>query len=89
MLMYLQIYKYQPIVSDSLWAGDIAIKGVQDNAINMTDIMEAARSFNSSSGDSRYNADVDMNKDNAVNMGDIIIISRHFNATSGSYPGTL
>jgi len=73
----------------ALWAGDIAIKGVQDNAINMTDIMEAARSFNSSSGDSRYNADVDMNKDNAVNMGDIIIISRHFNATSGSYPGTL
>jgi hypothetical protein len=69
----------------ALWAGDIAINGVQDDAINMTDIMEVARSFNSAAGDGKYTADSDINKDNAVNMNDITIIARHFNAASVSY----
>lgn len=66
----------------ALWAGDMS----GDNAINMIDITKIARSFNSASGDGRFNADSDINKDNAVNMNDIVIIAKHFNTTSASYP---
>ncbi len=68
-----------------MWAGDISVAGVQDGAINMTDIMGIARAFNSSPGDGRYNADCDLNKDNAVNMSDIMIVAKHFNTTSLNY----
>ncbi len=68
-----------------VWAGDININGVQDNAINMTDIMEMAKAFNSVIGDGRYSAGSDVNKDNAVNMTDIMIVAKHFNTSPLSY----
>jgi hypothetical protein len=37
-----------------MWAGDMVINGVQDNAINMTDIMQIATSFNTSKGNAKY-----------------------------------
>jgi hypothetical protein len=45
----------------TMWAGDIMINGKKDNAINMTDIMEMARSFNKVSGSTGYNRDCDLN----------------------------
>lgn len=69
----------------SIWAGDISVGGKQDGAINMKDIIEIAKAFNSSKGDGRYNEDYDFNKDGAVNMFDIIIVAKHFNTTSLSY----
>ncbi|MDP4179720.1 MAG: discoidin domain-containing protein, partial [Bacillota bacterium] len=69
-----------------MWAGDMQINGVQDNAINMTDIMEFARHFNSISGDERYSISSDINRDSAVNMSDIVIVVKHFNQTPLNYP---
>jgi len=37
-----------------MWAGDIAIDGVQDNVINIIDIIEMAKVFNSVSGEGKY-----------------------------------
>lgn len=65
----------------SMWAGDIN----GDNTINMSDIMEAAKAFNSIAGENTYNEDIDFNKDGVINMQDIIIFARNFNATSESY----
>lgn len=69
-----------------IWAGDMVVKGVQDNAINMADIIEIARSFNTYKGNPAFNSAVDINKDNSVNMKDIVIIAAHFNSASSSYP---
>lgn len=68
-----------------MWAGNIAINGVQDNAINMEDIMYVCKSFNTVKGDERYIAGSDLNKDGAINIEDIVIISKHFNKTSAAY----
>jgi hypothetical protein len=68
-----------------LWAGDIAISGVQDGAINMADIMDVAKVFNSVDGDGKYVADHDLNSDGAINMVDIMIVASHFNAVMESY----
>ncbi len=65
-----------------IWAGDM----VMDNAINMTDVVEIAKAFNSSSGSAGYVPVSDINKDGAVNMTDIMIVVKHFNKTSSSYP---
>jgi len=69
-----------------IWAGDMIIKGVQDNAINMTDIVEVSRYFNASSKDSKYNQNADINMDGAINLTDIMIIAAHFNRTFRDYP---
>ncbi|MDP4180831.1 MAG: glycoside hydrolase family 9 protein [Bacillota bacterium] len=69
-----------------MWAGDIPKAGVQDGAINMSDIIELAKGFNSMSGDAKYSSDYDFNMDNSINMNDVIIIAKHFNATSSNYP---
>ncbi len=50
-----------------------------DGVINMSDVMLIATSFNSVSGDSRYNAKYDLNKDGAINMVDIMLIASKFN----------
>ncbi len=68
-----------------LWAGDMPVNGVQDDAINLTDIMQIANSFNTSSGDSRYVENSDLNRDGAVNMNDIMIVAGHFNKVPGNY----
>lgn len=68
-----------------IWVGDISINGVQNNAINIADIMEVAKGFNSASGDSKYNKSIDVNSDNAINISDIMIIAKHFNTSTDSY----
>lgn len=50
-----------------------------DGAVNITDIMLIAGSFNSVKGDSKYNPIVDLNKDDAVNIRDIMICAGKFN----------
>jgi mannan endo-1,4-beta-mannosidase len=51
----------------------------EDGAINLLDIMEIARAFNSSKGDGRFVDAYDLNRDGAVNMEDIMIIAARFN----------
>jgi hypothetical protein len=70
----------------AIWAGDIAKNGVQDNAINISDIMEIASCFNSASGNAKYKEGVDLNKDEAVNITDIMIAVSHFNRATADYP---
>ena len=71
-----------PIV---LWIGDMEIDGKQDGAINMEDIMEICKAFNSVPGDTRYKETLDLNKDNAINFEDVMIVAKHFNKTSADY----
>jgi hypothetical protein len=68
-----------------MWAGDVSTEGLQDNVINIKDIIEIAKVFNSSNGDDRYISGYDFNKDNAINMLDIIIVAKHFNCTTTDY----
>ncbi|MDP4183196.1 MAG: glycoside hydrolase [Bacillota bacterium] len=65
-----------------MWAGDVA----EDGSINMADVVQIAKCFNSTSQDASYNEVGDFNKDNSVNMADIIIIAKHFNGTKLNYP---
>jgi hypothetical protein len=50
-----------------------------DGAVNMTDVMIVAGTFNSVRGDSRYVGAYDLNNDGAVNMTDIMMIAAKFN----------
>lgn len=68
-----------------MWAGDIEINGVSDGSINMEDIMEVSKAFNSSKGNSTYQKRLDLNLDGAINLEDIAIISKHFNKSSEDY----
>lgn len=68
-----------------MWAGDIAVRGVQVGAINIIDIMEMAKSFNSVEGDGIYNSNCDLNGDKTVNISDVMIIVANFNKTSKDY----
>ncbi|HOV25821.1 MAG TPA: sialate O-acetylesterase [Pseudobacteroides sp.] len=69
-----------------LWAGDVPVNGLQDNCINMADVIEIAKKFNTVSSDSKYDADFDLNKDNSINIADIVIIAKNFNKVSENYP---
>jgi len=68
-----------------MWAGDIEINGIQDNAINMEDIMFICKSYNTVEGSDRYVESSDLNKDGVINMEDIMIIGKHFNKASAHY----
>ncbi|HEY9058910.1 MAG TPA: fibronectin type III domain-containing protein [Pseudobacteroides sp.] len=68
-----------------IWAGDIAKEGVQDNVINIMDIIEMAKVFNSSIGDISYKLEYDFNSDDVINMLDIVIVAKHFNCSSSDY----
>lgn len=70
----------------TLWPGDIARNGVQDNAINMIDIIEISKVFNATPQDSKYKEELDINLDNAINIKDVIIIAKYFNKVSSDYP---
>lgn len=59
--------------------GDMAINGVQDGVINMSDIMSMAYSFNTAKGDPRYSSYKDFNEDGAINLADIMIVAQNFN----------
>jgi hypothetical protein len=37
-----------------MWAGDLPVNGIQDDAINIADIMEIVNSFNSAFGSNKY-----------------------------------
>jgi mannan endo-1,4-beta-mannosidase len=69
-----------------MWAGDLNKDGAGDGAINMSDIIELAKSFNTVKGDTKYTSSCDFNMDSSINMSDVITIAKHFNATSSSYP---
>ncbi len=69
-----------------MWAGDLQIRNTQDGAINMTDIMELAKGFNSKKGDSRYSVSSDVNGDGSISMTDIMIVAASFNKTAANYP---
>jgi hypothetical protein len=69
-----------------MWAGDIQIDGIQDNAINIVDIMQVISCFNTTPEYEDYNADLDINKNGAINLEDIMIVVGHFNTTPLDYP---
>lgn len=50
-----------------------------DRAINIADVLLVAASFNTTSGDSRFNRKCDINKDNSVNIADVLLIALKFN----------
>ncbi len=50
-----------------------------DRAINISDVMLVAASFNTTPGDSRFNSKCDINKDNSVNIADVLLIALKFN----------
>jgi hypothetical protein len=64
-----------------MWAGDIK----PDGAINISDIMELAKIFNTTSASINFNTTCDFNKDNAINISDIMVIAKHFNTSISSY----
>lgn len=64
-----------------MWAGDLA----QDNAINMEDILEACKSFNTAKGSAKYSAARDLNSDGGVNLEDVMIIAKNFNRAPTYY----
>jgi len=64
-----------------LWSGDVN----QDGSINMTDVIELAKSFNTTSNSANYNSNADLNDDNSINMSDVMILAKYFNKTSLDY----
>jgi hypothetical protein len=69
-----------------LWPGDMELNKSQDNAINLIDIMELAKHFNSLKGSLRYSSQCDFNNDSTANMSDILIAAKNFNKTANDYP---
>lgn len=67
----------------SMIAGDIN----QDDAINVTDIVEMAKTFNAVEGDEIYNGVCDLNNDKVINIADVVIIAANFNKTPLDYKG--
>jgi hypothetical protein len=74
--------KTNPIL---LYIGDLEVNGKQDGVINISDILEICKFFNSVSGDEKYQEKLDLNKDGAINIEEIILISKNFNMTSSKY----
>lgn len=68
-----------------LYIGDLEVNGKQDGVINLTDIAEICKVFNSVSGDDKFQEKLDLNKDGAINLEEIVIISKNFNKTSSKY----
>jgi hypothetical protein len=70
----------------ALWPGDMAKNGIQDGAINISDIIEISKVFNSTPQDGRYKEAMDINIDGAINLKDVIIIAKYFGKVSSDYP---
>jgi len=68
-----------------IWAGDVPNNGVADDSINMMDIMEIAKCFNSIKGSENFNENCDFNLDDSINMSDVVTVAKHFNETSSNY----
>jgi hypothetical protein len=70
-----------------IWAGDLPYLGnPQDGAINMIDVIEIAKAFNSVSGDAQYNSICDFDMNNSINIADVIQLAINFGAVSEGYP---
>lgn len=66
-----------------MWPGDI---GAQDRAVNIKDVICMASAFNTSSNQTAYNVDYDINRDNAINISDVIIVAKYFLSIPSDYP---
>lgn len=68
-----------------IWIGDI--NGEEPNgAINMKDLVEIIKHFNTTVEDSEYNYKADLNDNNAINMEDFVLLTKHFLKASSDYP---
>lgn len=56
-----------------------------DNSVNMSDVIEIAKSFNLTKGMEGFNDAADFNRDNAVNMNDIVLAAQNFNMSASDY----
>ncbi len=70
--------KESPLI---IWPGDID----GDNCINMMDIMEIAKAFNSTAGDVRFRSECDFDLNGAVNLADVVCAAKRFNTLSDNY----
>lgn len=70
--------KTNPVI---MWVGDVS----NDNVINLIDVMNIAKFFNTTSGSNDYNSKSDLNMDNGINISDIMLVANHFNVSSSSY----
>ncbi|MFZ5989035.1 MAG: stalk domain-containing protein [Bacillota bacterium] len=73
-----QSSKESPI---AIWPGDMG----QNACINMEDVMEIIKSFNTAEGDERYNIVCDYDQNGAINMADIVCTLQWFNRSSNDY----
>ncbi|HEY9062700.1 MAG TPA: S8 family serine peptidase [Pseudobacteroides sp.] len=81
----------------AMWTGDIntdpnnsAVIG--DGAINMSDVIELAKTYGKTSTDDGFASKNDLNMDKVINIADVIIMAGHFNASGydaiNIYPNT-
>ncbi|KNY29412.1 dockerin type I domain-containing protein [Pseudobacteroides cellulosolvens] len=81
------VYAYEDVMVSSsdypvrLWVGDFN----QDSSINMADVLEISKSFNSTVGDPLYISDNDLDSDGVINLKEVMLIARRFNMTSFDY----
>lgn len=66
----------------SIWAGDI----LRDGAINIADVLEIAKAFNTPSDYFGIVDTRDFNMDGAINIMDIMLVLKHFNTSTLDYP---
>lgn len=70
----------------AIWAGDIPVNNVQDNAINMIDAMQIAKAFGLTASDTGFIPYADFDKDNSISIADVIIMAKNFNNNITDYP---
>jgi len=70
-----------PNTAIEIWAGDVTL----DEVINMEDILDMSKAFNSAHNDERYKREYDLNSDNVINLEDFMIAAKHFNRKSDDY----
>jgi hypothetical protein len=68
-----------------MWAGDVPVNSVSDDAINIKDVVEISKVFNAVSTETKYNPDCDLNKDGSINMSDVIVVAKNFGKVSNDY----
>ena len=68
-----------------LWAGDVVYNGSQDDAINMVDLVQVLKAFNTTEKSEKYVAELDFDQDGAINIREVAIIVKHFNMISKDY----
>lgn len=68
-----------------IWAGDLN----EDNAINMSDVLEIAKAFNTVPSNENFSQLFDINRDVSVNTTDIMILAKHFNTEISNYSSNI